>query len=108
MPVFWEFLFRAPIPKVKLTCAYTALQSSGDLIYCYNRGKKIFQGLKHFIFSGTIKCRFENHSCVKNWTTMQDRVYKRAKWARISLNLHDHLQTFTLKIPRANNFDIKA
>ena len=36
---------------------------------------------------------------------MQDRVYKRAKWAHIGLNLHDHLQTFTLKIPIANNFD---
>ena len=36
---------------------------------------------------------------------MQDRVYKRAKWAHIGLNLHDHLQTFTLKIPRANTFD---
>ena len=71
-------------PKVKLTCARTALESSGDLLYCYNRGKKIFQGLKHLIFSGTIKCCFENHSCVKNWTIMQTRVYKRAKWVHIS------------------------
>ena len=70
--------------QLRLTCAYTAVNSSGDLMYCYKEGKKIFQGPKHLIFSGMIKCCFDNHSCVKDWTIMQDRVYTRAKWAHIS------------------------
>ena len=38
--------------------------------------------LIHFT-SGTITCCYENHSCVKDWKTMQDRVYKTAKWVKI-------------------------
>ena len=66
-------------------------------MYCYVKpfgqkavwGKKIFQGhLEHLIFSGVMTCCFENHSCVQDWATMQDRVYKTAKWAHIS-----HCQT---------------
>ena len=74
------------ILQVELKCANTAVDSSGDLMYCYNpnESRKIFQGPKHFIFSGMIKCCFENHSCVKDWAIMQDRVYTRAKWAHIS------------------------
>ena len=87
--------------QLRLTCAYTAVNSSGDLMYCYKRGKKIFQGPKHLIFSGMIKCCFDNHSCVKDWTIMQDRVYTRAKWAHISYwkhyNLQNHLQIINLK-----------
>ena len=74
--------------QLRLTCAYTAVNSSGDLMYCYKEGKKIFQGPKHLIFSGMIKCCFDNHSCVKDWTIMQDRVYTRAKWAHISYCQH--------------------
>ena len=70
------------------------MENPGDLMYCFEKrkkaisGKNIFQGLKHLISSGTITCCFENYSCVKDWKTMQNRVYKTAKWAHIS-----HCQT---------------
>ena len=74
------------ILQVELKCANTAVNSSGDLMYCYKpkTSRKIFQGPKHFIFSEMIQCCFDNHSCVEDWTTMQHRVYTRSKWPHMS------------------------
>ena len=74
---------------MKLACSVTAVNSSGDLLYCNTRGDKIFQDLKHLIFSGQIKCCFENHSCVEDWATMQSRIYKTAKWDHIPIPILD-------------------
>ena len=60
-------------------------------MYCFHKpfgkktiwGKTIFQALKHLISSGVMTCCFENHSCVKDWNTMQNRVYETAKWDHI-------------------------
>ena len=46
-----------------------------------------FQALKHLISSGVMTCCFENHSCVKDWNTMQNRVYETAKWDHIEIFL---------------------
>ena len=43
------------------------------------------------IWSGIITCCFENHSCVKDWKTMQNRVYKTAKWAAANMNLQQQI-----------------
>ena len=64
-------------------CLYCCKQQWGPNVLLQS-GQKVVLSLKHFIFSGTIKCCFDNHSCVKDWTTMQDRVYTRAKWVHIS------------------------
>ena len=35
---FFEFEINMYFVQIKIDCAYTAVNSSGDLLYCYNRG----------------------------------------------------------------------
>ena len=38
-------------------------------------------------FAGITTCCFEKHTCVKDWKTMQDRIYITAKWSQKSLKI---------------------
>ena len=60
------------------------------------------------IWSGIITCCFENHSCVKDWKTMQNRVYKTAKWAHISRCWHQFTtkKIYTFKRYKGTNVGI--
>ena len=119
--------------KVRQACGYTALNSSGELLYC-NRGGNVyivistnwfgpqrwnwptflpkyatahpitifstqfnkpqqsisFNLTESFLkeqFAGITTCCFEKHTCVKDWKTMQDRIYITAKWSQKSLKI---------------------
>ena len=38
-------------------------------------------------FAGITTCCFEKHTCVKDWETMQDRIYTTAKWSKKNLKI---------------------
>ena len=66
---------------MRQACAHTALNTSGELLYCYNRGDTLrtLEIIRWLL--GIITCCFENHTCVEDWTKMQNRVYTTAKWS---------------------------
>ena len=50
--------------QVKSTCPYRKIESHGDLMYCYDRGKKMFQGLEAFdLFRNNYMLLPQPHLC---------------------------------------------
>ena len=63
--------------KVTQSVTMSRIELSSNCVWSPDSGQlKIFQGLKHFIFSGTITCCFENHSCEKGWNWISKQTNK--------------------------------
>ena len=77
---FSSFLLKIAL-QVQRLCDFTAVKSSGKLLYCYNRGcmSETWANLSNSIsecqtFSGMITCCFDEHQCVKDWVEMQEHA----------------------------------
>ena len=77
---YFSFFLKTTL-QVQRLCDFTAVKSSGKLLYCYNRGcmSETWANLSNSIsecqtFSGMITCCFDEHQCVKDWVEMQEHA----------------------------------